>query len=256
MAFNFYGTYTTGQFNELRNFARKQLPDLNERIAYLEHRRNAVGVFQAEFDPQTKMPLKYSCNPPNSYGNKLLRAFRAMGGVPERTFILRVEPVYMLKSTPIKTGTSNPPKEYSNGRIQRINKNDGARGVQVVRLKSFMLGPIKHKLEHLEYKIKRTLDYSDSLTEEINFLKSMIDSTQEDFDFNNIETLLDKCDIDKNVSSNYNIIRNDTDIFGYRIGNIQDVNTSYNPDEAAAFGERGPTNSGLDPDKDDIFSDS
>jgi hypothetical protein len=179
MAFNFYGTASLDQLNALNKFSKYQEQDIKDRIAYLNMLLQKVGKFTTTFDSDTGLPSKYSASPDISYGAKLLAAYRAMGGVPEKDFFLRTrdKPVTLAPGT----GLTNDPDNVTGGYSSTLS--DGTRvqsarfdrdiGVRTEVAKRWMLEIIKRKREYLEFKIKRTIDYSDNIQLEIDMLKEM-----------------------------------------------------------------------------------
>src|SRR5271157_5830105 len=183
MAFAFLGTFSTGQWEELRKFALIQAPDIGARIAWLNRELLTVGIFLTAYDQNTNLPISFSVVPNTSHGAKLLQAYRALGGSPEQDFMIRTsdQPVYLTAGPPVdmndasglaQGGTS---EVFSNGRRFRGTvKFDRDLGLPMDKFKRWQLESIKHKREHLEFKIKRALDYSDQLQIENTFLNTMI----------------------------------------------------------------------------------
>ena len=227
MAYNIYGTFSLGQFEQLRIFAKVQERDLNSRVVWLSAALQRNGLFTTSYNQQTNMPLSYDVAPPNSYAAKLLVAYRALGGVPETDFLLRTMnmPVFLNRVDNISPNEgSNPTSGYSdtftNGRrIRGGQRFDRDVGVKVDRLKSPFLEAIKHKREHLEFKIKRALDYSDQLQSEINAINVLLDTTSNatvDDQIRTIQQYMFR-------TGAQNIVSDMADIFGLNIGRVKDV---------------------------------
>jgi hypothetical protein len=180
ISFNFFGTFTTGQFDELVDFSKIQDQDIKDRINWLNRQLGMNGIFETIYDDNND-PLSFSCNPPNSYGAKLIQAYKILGGVPERDMLLRTsdKPVFLTRGVNIDGGpTSGYSDVFSNGRRNRGDQRfDRDLGLRVQRLKFWQLEVIKRKREHLEFKIKRCLDYSDQLSNEVRDLSRMIGSS-------------------------------------------------------------------------------
>lgn len=122
----------------------------------------------------------FDCQPSRSYGAKLLLAYKILGGIPERDMLLRTsdKPVFLKKG--VNSSPTDPDsgysREFSNGRTLRgTQRFDRSIGMRVEALKKWQLEAIKRKREHLEYKIKRALDYSDQLTRERDALEGLVD---------------------------------------------------------------------------------
>jgi hypothetical protein len=225
MAFGFFGTFTTGQFNELADFSKIQETDIQDRMSWLSRQLELNGVFTTEYDDETNFPVSFSCDPPHSYGAKLLQAYKILGGQPERDMLLRTsdKPVYLTRGVNISHDKSETNSGYSdsfsNGRKYRGNQRfDRDLGLRVQRLKDWQLEAIKRKREHLEFKIKRCLDYSDQLQLELAVLKRMTtDGTNRSVgdQIGDIETQMF-------TSGAMNVVNNLLDIFGLGIGKVAD----------------------------------
>jgi len=183
MAFNFFGTFTTGQWDELETFTKIQSKDLKDRSAWLGSESSRIGIFKTVYSPETGYPESFTVSPPSSYGAKLMRAYRILGGVPERDMLLRTsdDPVFLTRGTNVQKSTETGAVEggysdlYSSGRRYRGNQRfDRDLGVMVEKLKKWQLEAIKHKREHLEFKIKRALDYSDQRLTDKKMLDAML----------------------------------------------------------------------------------
>src|SRR5580704_6017457 len=183
MAFAFTGTLTTGQFNELREFALIQATDIGARIAWLSRELNSVGIFGTVYNNSTNLPISFSVTPATSHGAKLLQAYRCLGGNPETDFLLRTtdQPVFLVPGAPLdmfdQSGMAQGgfSDQFSNGRQYRGQQRfDRDLGVPMMNFKNWQLTAIKRKRENLEWKIKRALDYSDQLQLEQNMLTAMI----------------------------------------------------------------------------------
>lgn len=181
--------------------------------------------------------MNFSVVPATSHAAKLLQAYRALGGTPERDFLLRTsdQPVYLTAATPLKTnditGLANSgfSDVFSNGRRFRGNQRfDRDLGFPMEKFKRWQLEAIKQKREHLEYKIKRDLDYSDQLQIEIKFLSSMIDTSGT----MSVQAQIANLIVLFHRPGAMNVIDNVLDIFGFGIGRPGDT-TIPNTIEAA-----------------------
>jgi len=239
MAFNFYGTLTTGQWEEFRKFALIQSSDIQARILWLNRELLTVGVFTTLYDSATNLPISFSAVPQTSYASKLLQAYRILGGNPERDMILRTsdQPVFLTKASPMVvqrdgTVTGGFTDQFTNGKRYRGSQRfDRDLGFIIERFKKWQLEAIKRKREHLEFKIKRALDYSDQLQIERDLLTIMTapaSTSTVDDQIVKIETLFHR-------PGAMNVIDNLNDIFGFGIGRPGD--TAYQNAEQVAQGE-------------------
>lgn len=237
MSFSFLGTWTTGQFEQLRVFAKIQEQDLLSRKAFLSRKITEVGVFSTEFDAETFHPIRYSVTP-FSYASKLFQAYRALGGNPEREFLLRTrdQPVFLTRGTSLNTedptdSTSGYSDIYSNGRRYRGSQRfDRDVAVLVEKFKGWQLEAIKRKREHLEYKIKRALDYSDQLQIELDFISAML----VDESSTAVDAQVSKINLISTRSGAANVIQDMLDVFGFNIGRTLDQNSVASIEEADA----------------------
>ena len=231
---------TTAMFEQLRIFAKVQERDLSNRVSWLSAALQRNGIFTTSYDPQTNLPISYSATP-GSYAAKLFIAYRALGGVPEIDFLLRTadKPVFLTRTDNINPNEgSNPTSGYSdtftNGRrIRGSQRFDRDLGIQVSRLKAPFLEAIKQKREHLEFKIKRALDYSDQLQSEINAINILLDTTSNATIDDSIRTIQQYMF----RTGAQNIVSNLADIFGLNIGRVFDVTnpTDYEIEQGVAL---------------------
>jgi hypothetical protein len=209
-------------------------------VAWLSSALQRNGIFTTIYNPQTNLPVSYSANP-GSYAAKLFTAYRALGGVPEVDFLLRTMnmPVFLTRTDNISPNEgSNPTSGYSdvftNGRrIRGGQRFDRDIGVQVQKLKTPFLEPIKRKREHLEFKIKRALDYSDQLQSEIDTINILLDTTSNatvDDQIRTVQQYMFR-------TGSQNVISDLSDIFGLNIGRIMDVTnpTDYEIEQGVAL---------------------
>lgn len=242
MAFSFYGVMTTGQWEAFKAFARIQVKELTLRRQWLEKQLSMNGVFVTEYDGPD--PVSFSASE-GSYAAKLLAAYRVLGGVPEREMLLRTrdKPVFKTKAQPISDGSGGTVEGgfsdvYSNGRRDRgTQRFDRDLGIRVERLKSWQLEAIKMKRERLEYKIKRALDYSDQLQQEIAEIDSLLgDETVQGSAENQIVSV----ETQMATPGAMNVVQDLDDVFGLRIGKPGDLSFGDALTEAEENDERVP----------------
>ena len=239
MSFNFFGTFTTAQFQDLVDFAKIQEKDVSERIRWLSSELLKVGVFNTVYDEEGRVPVVFTCSPPSSYGAKLLQAYKILGGVPEHDMLLRTsdQPVFLKKGTNVDPGNpdSGYSREFSNGRLLRgTQRFDRDVGLKVERLKKWQIESVKHKREHLEFKIKRALDYSDQLQIESNLLTLMSKGASG----SSVEDMI--AEVNKLIlrPGAMNVVEDMEDRWGLRIGPVGDkyVDTPGDADSKALRG--------------------
>lgn len=238
MAHGIFGTFTTGQWNVFRAFSIVQKVELQLRKIWLEKEISKIGIFTTEYGSDY-FPVSFTATP-GSYADKLMQAYRILGGVPERDMLLRTsdKPVFLNRGAPMtKTQdgqtTSGVSDSFSNGRrIRGTQRFDRDLGLRVDRLKKWQLESIKQKLEHLEFKIKRALDYSDQLQRELVQINLLMGS-----DAGSVDDQILQVEISMATPGAANTVQNDDDIFGLFIGTPADL-TFPNAEEIAQQGDQ------------------
>lgn len=234
IAFNFFGTFTSSQWAEFKAFVSIQKIDLYQRKAWIQKELTRCGVFVTDYDGPN--PVGFAAVA-NSYADKLLQAYRILGGVPERDMLLRTSdiPVFLPAGSPpdvdagsVSGGGSDM---MTNGRRLRGDQRfDRDLGLKVEKLKSWQTEVIKLKRERIEYKIKRALDYSDQLQKE----SAMIDALMAG-GLGSPDDQINEVEIQIATPDAANVVDNDTDIFGLDIG----VPSDLTRDEALVDQEEG-----------------
>jgi hypothetical protein len=222
MAFNFFGTANEAQFDDLENFSEIQRKDLLNRRQWLRTQIDRIGTYATLYDKATGEPLKFVPTP-NSYADKLLQAYKILGGIPEQDFLLRssTDPVFLTKGPPIDDSTTvagGTSDMFSNKRRNRGGMRfDNQIGNLVVKMKNWQLEIIKRKREHLEYKIKRTLDVSDQMIKEIVQIDIILGDGR-----SSLDSLISRIRASMNDPANINTLKTG-DRFGLSIGRVADL---------------------------------
>ncbi len=182
------------------------------------------------------MPLSFSATP-GSYADKLIQAYRILGGVPEKEMLLRTsdDPVYLTSGSNLSTRdgtvTGGFSDVFSNGRRFRGGQRfDRDLGLQVDRLKKWQLESVKLKREHLEFKIKRALDYSDQLQNEAKLIGSLLGDG-----IGSVDDQILQVELAMSVPGAANVVENPDDPFGLFIGGAPDF--TYDDAEQVAAQE-------------------
>ncbi len=242
MAFSFFGTYSTGQWEVFKAFSNIQHKELVLRRAWLQKQLSMNGIFSTVYDGPT--PVSFTCSA-GSYGAKLLTAYRVLGGVPERDMLLRTrdKPVFKTKGTNVATTTAGQTDGgfsdvYSNGRRERgTQRFDRDLGLRVERLKGWQLEAVKAKRERLEFKIKRCLDCSDELRKEIIVIDALLDEESRysyDAQISAVETQM-------STPEAMNVVQNLDDVFGLAIGKPGDLSFGDALQQGRQNDQRVPT---------------
>jgi len=198
--FNFNGVFTDKQWEAFRAFTLVQRVDIEKRMTWLKREILKTGIFTAEYEGN--FPKKFSVFPLDSYGAKLLDAYRMLGGVPERDMLLRNKeyPAYLQKGTQSSMdgdATKSFGSSFSDGfQIKSENIDDRDTAGVIMRLKSWQSDVIQAKREAIQYRIKKAMDMSDQIINEYELLsKSLKDQIDHDiviismyvYDPNNIQ---------------------------------------------------------------------
>jgi hypothetical protein len=169
--FAFLGTLNRSQLTRLASYARDQLVYVEDRIKHLTVEQQRVGFLKFAFDSAGR-PTSYLTGEEGTttYIGKLMSAYEVLGG--DAFFDLQVrsksDPVYYLKGNEVASS-----KIMSNGEpIPQAGLADAVSGNAVRNIKSWTEGNIA-RLEKLEFKVRRAVDYSDQLQEEIDLLNKV-----------------------------------------------------------------------------------
>lgn len=192
------------------------------------------GVFTTDYEGS--VPALFSAS---GYAGKLLKAYRILGGNPEKDMLLRTRnlTVYKERSFSVSVakegGVSGGFSDlYTSSRRERGGQRfDRDLGIKVMKVKEWQLGAIKMKRERLEIKIKRALDYSDQLEVEIELIEKLLSEEEEGVSlaFDQIQDV----EIQALTSGAANVVDDLDDIFGLHIGRVADLSF----DDALETGE-------------------
>lgn len=238
--FNFYGTMSRGQWEAFKAFSTIQKTELQLRKKWLGKELLRVGIFNTEYDVNN-LPVSFSVAPINSYGAKLLSAYKILGGNPEKEMLLRTRdiPVYLNRGDQLNTrsdglSAGGYADTYTNGRRWRGGQRyDRDLGLCVEKLKGWQLESIKSKRERLEYKIKRALDHSDQLQQEKILIEKLLTEA------GSVDSLISRIEVQMLTPYTANTTEDRQDLFGLNIGNVSDRTLASAEELAMAEGQRG-----------------
>lgn len=169
MAHDYLGTFNASQLNRFLAFARSQVPLIDARINHLSAEANRIGA--VTFVYNQGVPTTFTVDPANSYLGKLVAAYEVLGGNPFQDLRVRVrtDPVFAVR------GTEATPVQYmSNGEvIGGKGLADAASAELMRRSRTWLNDTMKGRFDRLERKIRRAMDYSDELNNEINDLTTI-----------------------------------------------------------------------------------
>jgi len=167
---DFLGTFNSSQLARLKAYALAQLQDIDARITHLSAEVARIGTITYAYDKASV--TGYMPNPGNSYIGKLFRVYEVMGGNPFYDLKLRsknVQPLYLLRADETRSA-----QVRSDGTVVAgEGLADAPSAILVQKVRDWMHDGIVYKREQLERKIRRALDYSDQLNDEINQLQLM-----------------------------------------------------------------------------------
>lgn len=191
---DFLGTFNKSQFTRLAAYARSQMVYIDLRIQHLTIEQQRIGFLQFAYDTGGR-PTSYSTGSPGftTYIGKLMAAYEVLGGDPFYDLQVRGmnDPVYYLKGT--ETATA---KMMSNGEpVPLPGLSDGDSGNAVRSMKSWTRGSLD-RLEKLERKVRRAIDYADQIQNEINELGLIKKSIEVDGSLENLIALVGQLLID------------------------------------------------------------
>ena len=170
MAYDFLGTFNKSQMDRAFAFIRSQLPLVKARLAHLTAEQMRVGNILFTYD-SGGVPVGCKADSDTSYMGKLLKAYTALGGDPFYDLNLRQVAQAL---TPVQGTEQGMPQLMSNGEIMAQAGLADAPSAEAMRTAmSWLEDTVKYRFEALERKIRRTLDYSDQLSQEIAVLNSI-----------------------------------------------------------------------------------
>ena len=189
MPFQFLGTFNASQFNRLVAYARSRLALIDRRIRHLTIERQRIGFLQFSYDTAGK-PISYTTGDAGvatTYIGQLIAAYEVLGGDP--FFDLQIRTMSQAVTRPRGTELATS-KILSNGEpIPAAGLSDGPSGNAVRTIKSWIADDLD-RLDRLERKIQRAVDYSDQLQEEIAQLTAIQGSAEADGSLENLVALV------------------------------------------------------------------
>lgn len=172
MSHNFLGTFARKDIESLIAFARVSIPTADERIRALKVSIERLGWLEYERDNEGAR-VSYTIHPPNSQLASYVRTFEYYGGdVLSLELRSRGDWIYITKGTfDLRDGVPFAGGKPSEGHyLKRAGLLDDATpGIHVAKIKDWVIPRLK-RVEDLEYRIKRTIDLTDQMIEEIVLL--------------------------------------------------------------------------------------
>jgi len=188
MPHDFLGTFNASQFNRLVAFARDRTRLIDQRIRHLTIERQRIGFLQFNYDTAGK-PTHYTTggDGETTYIGNLMAAYEVLGGDPFYDLQARTssQPIFRPKGNELATT-----QVLSHGEpLPSAGLSDGPSGNAVRTIRSWIHEDLD-RLERLERKIRRMVDYSDQLQEEMDSLGVMRASLEVDGSLENLVSLV------------------------------------------------------------------
>lgn len=169
MAFDWLGTFNKSQLDRFLAFARSQAPLLDSRLLHLQAEMVRIG--SVTFSYEGGVPKEFVAEPPDSYIGKLVAAYEVLGGNPfqDLRFRTKADPVFTVRAT-----EATPVQYMSNGEVIGARGLADAPSAEMMRsAKTWLNETLKTRFDRLERKIRRAMDYSDELQNEIDTLTAL-----------------------------------------------------------------------------------
>lgn len=167
MAFDILGTFSQGQFDRFAAFVRDQRGLVPARIDHLTAELGRVGVLAFAYGAGG-IPTSFTADPVDSYIGKLLAVYEVLGGDAFYDLNLRsaTQPIFLLKAD-----ETTSPQLFSNGEVVGTpGLADAPSALLIQQARAAFTDVLDYRKEYLERKIRRMLDYSDQLQQEIAVL--------------------------------------------------------------------------------------
>jgi len=173
MAFDFLGTFTRPQLDALDTFVRAHAVNAAQRITAIKGEIERLGWLEYDFNEEGQR-VGYRVAPEGSTLHRYAMAFAYEGGdlnalqIRSRgDWIYQIKGEWDLREDVAYAGGVPSEGEYrDSGGLY----NDQEPGTEVERFKELVIPSLKRRREDSEYRVKRTVDRSDQLIEELILL--------------------------------------------------------------------------------------
>lgn len=170
MAFDFLGTFTRDQLDQLDAYVRAHVPNAAARLSVIKGELERLGWLEYERD-DTGQRVGYEVRPPGSALHRAALAFEYAGGdlnalqIRSRgDWIHQVKGEWDLREGVAYTGGVASEGDYRNSGSRY---DDQEPGTEVERFKELVVPSLKRRLEDAEFRVKRIVDRSDQLIDEL-----------------------------------------------------------------------------------------
>ena len=170
MAFDFKGTFTASQFERYESYLLGQTELAEARIQHLEAERERIGNLLFAFDTDG-VPTGVAHDGSVTYCGKLFAVYEALGGDAFFDLQVRSSSQAVFRQRADETRNS---QLMSNGEvIGTKGMADAESGELIDATRELVQGDIDFRKTSLERKIRRAIDYSEQLAQEIGSLQAM-----------------------------------------------------------------------------------
>jgi hypothetical protein len=164
MAFEFNGTFTRSQFERFATYVREQGQLIDDRIKHLNAEIARIGDLSFAYD-DGGIPSGFANDPPTTYCGKLFGAYEALGGDVEFDLQTRGtgQPVFRLAGDETQAA-----QMMSNGEVIGVlGLSDAESAILMKKLRGWVSDDLQFRRDALERKIRRAIDYSEQLQQEV-----------------------------------------------------------------------------------------
>lgn len=185
MPLHFKGTFNKSQLDRLVSFLRSQTADVVARIEHLSFELLRLGALSFSFD-QNGIPTTYVAGN-ETYIGKLVAAYEVLGGDPFFDLNVRTGIQAVFLETADET---RPAQRMSNGEIMGLPGLADAVSAELLDTATLWSEDVVARLDHLERKIRRSIDYAEQLQQEIELLTLTSQSSDQEGSLENTVSLL------------------------------------------------------------------
>lgn len=173
MAFNFLGTFTRPQLDALDAYVRAHVPNVEPRIRAIKGEIERLGWLEYSFNEEGER-VDYRVLPEGSVLDRHVLAYTWAGGdLNDLQIRSRGDWIYLTKGEwDLREGVAYGGGLPSEGEYRESGGlyDDQEPGTEVDRFKEQVRPSLRRRLEDLEFRVKRTVDRSDQLIEELVLL--------------------------------------------------------------------------------------
>jgi hypothetical protein len=195
VAYSFAGTFTLSQFTRFKEYVLDQVHQIDARIEHLKAERDRIGTLAIAYD-ESGNPTHIANDHQVTYLGRLFGAYEALGGNVEFDLQVRsaAQPIFRIPGDSTK-----PAQLLSNGEVighQALGDAESSLTMQAMR--RWVEQDLYRRRESLERKIRRAIDYSEQLTQEISDLTVLKGSEDTEGSLAYYINIIDSLTVDRN----------------------------------------------------------